>query len=41
MRTIGYSNMHVRPIGTFTPPPAKISYIGHNNNKLIHLKPGK
>ena len=39
MRTIGYSNMHVSPIGTFT--SAKISYIGHNNNKPIHLKSGK
>ena len=39
MRTIGYSNMHVRPIGTFT--STKIAYIGHNSNKPIHLKSGK
>ena len=35
MRTIGYSNMHVRPIGTCSP---KISYIGHNNNKPTNIK---
>ena len=35
MRTIGYSNFQLRPIGTYSP---KISYIGHNNNKPTYIK---
>ena len=38
MLTIGYSNFHVRPIGTFT---TNIAYMGHNNKQPIHLKSGK
>ena len=38
MRTIGYNSYHVRTIGSSSP---KILYIGHHNNKPVHLKSGK